>query len=196
MCSNFKFDKSLVKLFSSEKYDECFEGCKKKLIKDPLDLQALLYMANISLDRRKLDDCIHYCDTIIQGVDERIYYVWSCRGQALCLQKKYKESEESYMQAIQYNRTSTEIWSYMALTIFMQDRKDSAMSLLDIVEEKLECHNKFTMVRGFIERADGNIDDALIHFIEGGMAVDPTADDYNESKEVYAREVRKTVEKE
>jgi len=66
---DFKFDKSLVKLFSSKRYDECFEGCKKKLIKDPLDLQALLYMANISLDRRELDDCIHYCDTIIQGVE-------------------------------------------------------------------------------------------------------------------------------
>lgn len=189
-----EFDAELTALYSAKEYDTCLAESQKKLSENPLNLQALLYIADISLRNRELNDCIHYCDTIIQAIEDRIFYVWSWRAQALCLQKKYKEAEDSFEQAIKYDPKNTETWSHLALTLFMQGKKDVAMELLRRVEEKLECPSKFAMVRGFIERADGNTDEALVHFLEGGMAVDPTSPDYDESKEVYAREARKTLE--
>lgn len=191
-----EFDKGLTELYSAKKYDECLEACKVKLDENPLNLQALLYMADINLRNRELEDCIHYCDTINRAVDERIFYVWNWRGQALCLQKKYNESQDSFEQAIKYNPADRDSWSYLALTFFMQGKTDVSLTLLDKVEEKVEeLKGQFTMVRGFIERADGNTNEALMQFIQGGMAVDPTSKDYEESKEVYAQQVRETLDK-
>ena len=76
----------------------------------------------------------------------------------------------------------------------MQGKKDVAMTILEKVEEKVDgLKGQFTMVKGFIERADGNTDEALMQFIQGGMSADPKADDYEESKEVYAKQVRETL---
>lgn len=192
-----EFDQELTNLYTAKKYDECLEVSKEKLKSNPLNLQALLYMATISLENRELDDCIHYCDTIIRGVDERFYLAWTWRGQAQCLQKKYKEAEDSFEQAIKYNPSHKDTWSYLALTLFMEGKKDVAITLLDKVEEKIdELQGRFTLVRGYIERADGNTDEALMQFLQGGMSVDSTAEDADESKEVFAREVHRTLEKE
>ena len=79
----------------------------------------------------------------------------------------------------------------------MQGKGYLSITLLDKVEEKLEeLRGQFTLVRGYIERADGNADEALMQFLQGGMSVDLTADDAEESKEVFAREVRRTLDKE
>ena len=189
-----KFDNKLVKLYTAKHYDECIKDCKETLSDNPLHLQALLYMASISLEKDDLEDCVHYCDTIIQGIGDQFFYVWSWRGQALCTLKRYKESEDGFEQAIMYDPENTETWSHLAMTFYIQGKKDIAMVLLEKVEEKLECYGKFAMVKGFIERHDGNTDEALMHFLQGGMSADPTAKDYDENKKAFAKQVRETLD--
>lgn len=192
-----EFDQVLTDLYTAKQYTECVVACKEKLKEKPLNLQALLYMADISLEKHELDDCIHYCDTIIRGVDERIFYVWCWRGQALCLQTKYDEAVDSFEQSLKYNPAHSDTWSFLALTLFVQDKKAVAIQMLDMVEEKIaELKGCFTIARGYIERADGNRDEALMQFIQGSMTMDPTSKDYEENKEVFATEVRKTLDKE
>jgi len=49
------------------------------------------------------------------------------------------------------------------------------------------------MARGFIERAGGNTDEAFIHFLQGGMAVDLNSKDYEENRDAYFKEIRRTL---
>lgn len=193
-------NKDLLALYSAKKYNECIKMCKEVLAENPLNLQALLYMADIHLEHRNLEESLHYCDTIIRAKEDKIFFVWRMRGQALCLLKRYDEARKSFSEALGLIgkddvREGVYLWSLYALTSFMNGEKERAISLLDALEEKLDWHGKFALIRGYIERADGNTDEALIQFIQGSMAVDPTSKDYEESKEVFATEVRKTLEK-
>jgi hypothetical protein len=67
------------------------------------------------------------------------------------------------------------------------------MLFLDTVEEKHNLIGKFSMARGFIERAGGNTDEAFIHFLQGGMAVDLNSKDYEENRDAYFKEIRRTL---
>jgi len=192
-------NQKLLALYSAKKYDECMEMCKEVLAKNPLNLQALLYMADINLELRNPEEVLHYCDTIIRAKEDKIYFVWRMRGQALCLLKQYNEARTSFSEALgliskDNVKEGVFLWSLYALTSFVNGEKERAINLLDALEEKLDWHGKFALIRGYIERADGNTTEALAHFIQGGMAVDPTSKDYEESKELYATEVRKTLD--
>lgn len=192
-------NQELLALYSAKKYDECMAMCKDVLAKNPVNLQALLYMADINLELRNLEESLHYCDTIIRAKEDKIFFVWRMRGQALCLLKRYDEARKSFGEALGLIgkddvKEGVYLWSLYALTSFVNGEKERAINLLDALEEELDWHGKFALIRGFIERADGNTDEALVHFIQGGMAVDPTSKDYEESKEVFATEVRKTLD--
>ncbi len=192
-------NENLTGLYSSKQFDACMEECKKILVKNPTNLQALLYMADINLELRRGEETLHYCDTIIRAKEDRIYFVWQMRGQALCILKQYDEARTSFGEALgligkNALKEGVFLWSLYALSSFMNGEKERAMNLLDALEEELNWHGKFALIRGYIERADGNIDEALFQFIQGGMAADPTSKDYEESKEFYATEVRKTLE--
>ncbi len=197
--SDSDFNQTLTDLYVAKNYEACMEMSKEILCSDPTNLQALLYMANISLEYKDLEDAIHYCDTIIHAKEDKIYFVWQVRGQALCLLKRYEEARESFGAALglmspESKREGIYLWSIYALTIFMDGDKERAFNLLDALEEKLDWHGKFSLIRGFIERADGNTTEALTQFIAGGMNIDPTSKDYEESKKVFATEIYKTVE--
>lgn len=193
-------NKKLLALYSAKKYDECMEMCKDVLVKNPLNLQALLYMTDINLELGNAEEALHYSDIIIREKEDKIFFVWRMRGQALSLLKQYDDARKSFGEALALvgkhdEKEGVYLWSLYALTSFQNGEKERAIGLLDALEEKLNWHGKFALVRGYIERADGNIDEALMHFIQGGMAVDPTAKDYKETKEVFATEVRKTLER-
>lgn len=197
--SDSDFNQALTDLYVAKNYEACMEMSKEILCADPTNLQALIYMANISLEYKDLEDAIHYCDTIINAKEDKIYFVWQVRGQALCLLKRYEEARESFGTALglmspESKQEGIYLWSIYALTIFMDGDKERAFNLLDALEEKLDWHGKFSLIRGFIERADGNTDEALFQFIQGSMAIDPTSKDYKESREVFAHEVHKTLE--
>ena len=186
-------DEKLLKLFSAEEYDLCINRCRLILTEDRLHLQALLYMAQISLEKRDYNDCLQYCDTVLQEVEEHLVYVWYWRGQALCLLRKYDDGIDSFKRALWYNPENIHAWSQIAVTLFQQGKKDFAMLFLDTVEEKHNLIGKFSMARGFIERAGGNTDEAFIHFLQGGMAVDLNSKDYEENRDAYFKEIRRTL---
>lgn len=195
---NDDVNKDLLALYSAKKYDECMEMCKEVLANNPLNLQALLYMADINLELRNPEEVLHYCDTIIRAKEDKIYFVWRMRGQALCLLKQYDEARKSFSEALGLIskddvKEGVFLWSLYALTSFVNGEKERAINLLDALEEKLDWHGKFALIRGYIERADGNTTEALTQFIAGSMSIDPTSKDYEESKELYATEVRKTL---
>ena len=192
---DMEVDERLKELYSLKEYDQCLEACKEKLTENPLNLQALIYSADIHHKQKDFEACIHYCDTIIRGVDDQISFAWLWRAQSQSALKQYEDAQESYDKAVMYDPTDIETWSFLALNFYMKGEKDIAMVLLDKIEKKLEQPGAFAMVRGHIERADGNKDDAFMHFLEGEMAADPTSPKYEEEKEVFARLARKTLEK-
>lgn len=197
---NDDVNKDLLALYSAKKYDECMEMCKEVLADNPLNLQALLYMADINLELRHLEETLHYCDTIIRAKEDKIFFVWRVRGQALCLLKQYDEARKSFSEALTLIskddvKEGVFLWSLYALTSFMNGEKERAINLLDALEEKLNWHGKFSLIRGYIERADGNTDEALFQFIQGSMAIDPTSKDYDERTKLYANEIGRTLTK-
>jgi predicted negative regulator of RcsB-dependent stress response len=76
----------------------------------------------------------------------------------------------------------------------MNGEKERAINLLDAIEEKMDWHGKFALIRGYMERAEGNTDEALMQFVQGSMSLKPDDTDYEESKELFASEVRKTLD--
>jgi tetratricopeptide (TPR) repeat protein len=188
----------LKELYTAKKYEECMKMCKEVLAKNQLNLQALLYMADINLELRNPEEVLHYCDTIIRAMENKMYYVWQMRGQALCLLKRYDEARKSFGEALGLIakddvNEGVFLWSLYAFASFISGEKERAFNLLDALEEELGWQGKFALIRGFMERVDGNTTEALTQFIEGSMAVEPTSKDYEESKEVFAREVFKTL---
>ncbi len=196
-CDDHEVDERLLELHKNKKdYKHCIEASREFLKKNPLHLQALMYIAELSLDNRDdLDECVRCCDTILQGVSDEIYLAWMWKGLALALQTKHKEAEGCFLEALKYTPHDPTLWSYFALMKYMQHGKDTALYVLDTAEKEFSLEGKFALVRGYIERTDGNTDEALIQFLQGGMSVDPNSERYEADKGLYASEVRKTLDK-
>lgn len=189
-------DEHLLELHQKKDYKGCIEASRVLLQKNPLHLQALMYIAELNLDHREdLDECIRCCDTILQGISDVLYVVWNWKGLALALQGNHKEAEGCFLEALKYTPHDAALWSYFALMKYMQHGKDTALYVLDTAETEFSLEGKFTLARGYIERTDGNTDEALMQFLQGGMSVDPGSESYEEDRGLYAREVRKTLDK-
>lgn len=188
------FDEALLKLWTDKDYDACAAHATEVLQTNPLHFQALIYLAKIEYERDNFEQSLHYCDTIIQGKEDKIFLVWEVRARSLTRLKRYKEATESFKTALQFDPSNAPLWCELCITLFVDGRKELAMNLLDHVEEKLGHKSCFSLARGYIERADGNTTDAFLHFKAAESTLDPKSPDYEENRELYDKEARATLE--
>ncbi len=184
-------DDDLKELFSANQPEACKERCKIILANDPLNMQALLYMAYITVDHGEPEEAVRYCDTIIHGIEDRIFFVWNVRGRALALVGRYEEAKKSFMKSLSLRPTHEETYLFLALLHYLTGNKELAFGILDLVEIELQGSELVAYVRGLIEKYDGNTTEALVHFVFGEANLDPTSPDYEHTRELFAREVGK-----
>lgn len=184
-------DNELKELFSTDQHEACKERCKILLSKDPLNMQALLYMAYITVDHGEPAESVRYCDTIILGVEDRLFFIWNVRGRALALVGRYDEAKKSFMKSLSLRPTHQETYLFLAFVHYLTGNKEHAFAILDLVEIELQRSELVAYVRGLIEKYDGNTTEALVHFVFGEVNLDPASPDYERTRELFAREVGK-----
>lgn len=162
----------LIELYGNraEKWKECVAACELLLKKNPRNYIALLYVANILMERKHPIKALEYFNRATE-IAPFLYPGWQGKGMCELRLRRLRAAQFSFGRCMETAPGDPFPICCIALVFYLKGSKDLAVKFLDdiVAIGKTNKPEILIHVRAMLEERMGLADEALMHYIESQM---------------------------
>ncbi len=171
--SDFKKDakkvpKSLIKLYGNKDFDVFLEKADEFMKIHPDNLMIYLYKGLIFEEKGQFEKAINYFDVVLEVVPFPSFY--KNKGHCHIKIGEYLKAREAYLEFLRYKESDAGSWGFVAISFYLEDKKDVALGLLDHALGLVEDKTIIFLLKSMILEREELEDDALINLIQSQIS--------------------------
>ncbi len=189
----------LVTLYKNQKDDgaEVIQACLLLLKKEPTQATALMFLAQIYMQRQDYVRCLRYARKLTT-LTPCFYVGWQLRGMCELRLHKVPQGRNSFLALARLKPTDCFAYACVAISFYIQGKSTMALMLLNLFidEQPIEDKQFLVWLKAYITEKQGNIDDALIHYIESQLMTPSEKRDWEVGHKIHELTMERRARKE